>query len=167
VGTITGFKHVIQKSDAGYEGWYKAALGISLGKGYTVVVVKSQTTTPGDDSRQVIAGKVPSEWNRQAIDEALRGVAIVGNLAALTIKANVRLTPADPVNGARITGRVTDTVGDAVVGVKVRLRKSNADPVNGAVTTAIGAFTLAVPKKAGTGSFVLSVAGLSKNITVR
>lgn len=164
-GTIKGFMIVKQKTDAGYEGWYKAGLGFSLGKGYTVVVTRFLTTTPGSDSADVIEGRRPSEWNRQAIDQAVRGVAVDGNLAVATIQAKVKMTPAEPTNNARITGRVLDTLGHGVAGVKVTLRKQGVEPCCGATTTATGAYTLVVPKRAGTGAFTLAVTGAGPTLT--
>jgi len=65
-------------------------------------------------------------------------------------------------------GRVTDSLGHPVVGAKVTLRKPGGKPCCTAVTSATGAFTLKVPRSAGTGAFQLSVAvggaALTKNI---
>jgi hypothetical protein len=163
VGSLKGFFLILHNPDKGYEGWYHAAIGVPLGKGYPIVAANFGITTPSDDATQTIEGKTPSVWNRQVIDQALRGVAVDGNLAARTIQAQVR--PIEPCCNARISGRVTDALGHPLVGVKVTLRKHAQEPCCGATTTATGAYVLNVPKSAGTGAFVLSVTAAGSSLT--
>ena len=168
VGSIQGFFLILHNPAARYEGWYHAAVGVPLGKGYEILAAHFSTTTPSDDATTTIEGKKPSAWNRQTIEQAVRGVALDGNLAAKTIQAQVR--PGAACCNARITGRVTDALGHPLVAVKVTLRKNDGAPCCGATTSATGAYTLNVPKKAGTGAFVLSVAaadGTSLTKTIR
>lgn len=170
VGTFKGFFLILHNPDQGYEGWYKATIGVPLGKGYPVLAADFGTTDPSDDATTTIEGKTPSAWNRQVIEQALRGAAVDGNLAARTIQANVRLTPLEPCCGARISGRITDALGHPLVAVKVTLRKHGLAPCCAATTSATGAYVLNVPKRAGTGAFVLSVAaagGASLTKTIR
>jgi hypothetical protein len=171
VGTFKGFFLILHHPDKGYEGWYKAAVGVPIGKGSEILAAEFGTTSPSDDAIETIEGTTPSVWNRKAVDQALKGVAIDGNLAARTIQAQVRPTPAEPCCGARVTGRVTDALGHPLVGVKVTLRKQSAEPCCGATTGATGAYVLKVPKSAGKGAFVLSVAAaggtaLTKSIQI-
>lgn len=76
VGSIQSFFLILHNPDKGYEGWYKAAIGVPLGKGYEILAADFLTTTPSDDASTTIEGKPPSVWNRQAIEQALRGVAV-------------------------------------------------------------------------------------------
>jgi hypothetical protein len=162
VGAVTGFMLIRRKAGQGYEGWYRAALGFPLGKGYPVLVADFGAETPGDDSAETIEGQLPSAWNRTAIEQAIAGVVLDGNLAAQAVAAAVK--------GRRIAGRVTDTLGHPVVGVKVTVRGRGGVCCSGA-TTGAGTFALSVPKSAGAGAFVVSVSGagatLTKSVTVR
>lgn len=163
VGVIKGFMLVLQKTGKGYEGWHRAAVGFPLGKGYPVLVADFLTTSPSDDASDIIENVLPSQWNRQAVDQALQGVALDGNLAPRALQAGV--------HGARVTGRVVDGLGHGVVGVKVTLRKQGSEPCCSATTSATGAFAMNVPQSAGTGAFVLSVSSggvaLTKSVRIR
>lgn len=158
VGTAKAFFLIRHNPGQGYEGWHKAAVGIPLGRGYPVLAVDFSATTPSSDAGEAVEGTPPSIFNRAAIEQALRGVQLNGNLAPQRIQARVRVMFQEPCCNARITGRVTDTLGHALVGVRVTLRKHDQEPCCGATTTATGAYTLNVPKRAGTGAFLLSVA---------
>ena len=158
VGVIRGFMLIRHSPAQGYEGWYKAVVGFALGRGYPVMVTDVKSDTPGDDSNGLIEGQLPSVWNRKAIDQALAGIVVNGNLAAEKITAAVQ--------GRRIAGRVTDTVGHPVVGVKVTVRGRGAACCS-ATTTATGAYSINVPASAGTGAFAVSVAGPGGALTKR
>lgn len=150
VGVIKGFFLIRQGARQGYEGWTNSAVAFSLGRGYPVLAANVDTTAPGSDANLSIKGMLPSAWNRQVVEQGVRGIVVEGNLAPRTMTARAQ--------AGRVVGRVTDSLGHPLVGVKVKLRKADLQPCCNATTTATGAFTLNVPQSAGTGSFQLSVA---------
>jgi len=157
VGVIRGFYLVRQSTKKNYQGWTDAAVAFWLGRGYPVLVADVNTTAPSADEYQRIEDMLPSVWNLRVVEEGIRGIAVEGNLAPRTITAHV--------SGRRIAGRATDTLGHAIVGANVTLRKPGGKPCCTAVTRATGAFTLNVPRSAGTGAFQLSVAAGGAKLT--
>lgn len=87
----------------------------------------------------------------------MRGIVLEGNLAPRNVTARVQ--------AGRVVGRVTDSLGHPVVGAKVTLGKPGGRPCCTAVTSVTGAFTLNVPRSAGTGAFQLSVAVSGATLT--
>jgi hypothetical protein len=149
VGVLRGFFVIRHATREQYEGWYDAGLGFALGRGYPVIVPDFQTNFPGDDAKHEIPGGPPSRWNRQVIERALRGVAIEGNLAPARVAARIQ--------GARVTGRVTDTLGHPSVAITVVLER-RAD----------GGWTRVAAGKTGLkGEFTLRVANAEPTHNVR
>ena len=62
---------------------------------------------------------LPSAWNLQAVEEAVRGVAVEGNLAPRKVTARIQ--------GGQVAGRVTDGLGHPVVGAKVALERRSGN----------------------------------------
>ncbi len=160
VGVIKGFFLIRQATKEGYEGFIDGGLGFWLGSGYPALAADVNTTAPGDDADKRIEGTLPSVWNRRVVEEGIRGIAVEGNFAPRTISSRAQ--------GQRLSGRVTDSLGHAVIGAAVTLRKAGVKPCCHAVTSTTGAFALNVPRSAGTGTFQLSAAAggatLTKNV---
>jgi len=112
VGGLQGFFLIMHNPLKGYEGWYRAAVGVSLGKGYPLLAAVFLTTTPSSDASQTIEGTTPSVWNRQAIDQALRGMAVEG--------LPVVHSPAQPARCFGMPRTVSGTAGtdgdDVIIG---------------------------------------------------
>jgi hypothetical protein len=161
VGVVRAFYVIRQATKAAYEGWFDAGLGFSAGKGYAVLVPDMQTNFPGDEAKHKPPDGTASTWNRRVIEQALRGVAIEGNLAPSKLAARVQ--------ARRVTGRVTDSLGHPLVGVKVTLRTAAGRSCCSVATSTTGAFALNVPPSAGAGALRLSVAvgGAQLTSTVR
>jgi hypothetical protein len=149
VGDIKGFFVIRQGAKEDYEGWTEAGLAFSLGKGYPVLAADVDTTGPSDDSNNTIQNTLPSAWNRRVVEEGVRGIAVVGNLAPSKLTARVQ--------GRRVSGRATDALGHVVVQAKVALRAPNGKRCCTALTRTDGTFALTVPGSAGSGAFQLSV----------
>lgn len=149
VGSIKGFVVIRRATRAEYEGWYEAAVAFSLGKGYPILAADIDTTAPGDDSNETIQGALPSAWNLQAVEEAVRGVAVEGNLAPSKVTARVR--------GGQVAGRVTDGLGHPVVGAKVALERGSGSTWK----------QVAQGKTNANGEFKLRLAGVEPGQSVR
>jgi hypothetical protein len=163
VGVIKGFFVIRQATQEQYEGWFEAALAVSLGKGYPIPAADVDTTSPDSDASKTIKGMLPSQWNRQVVEQGLRGIAVEGNLAPARLSVRVL--------GRRVVGQAADVLGHPVVGAKVTLAKPGGRACCSTKTTATGRYTLVVPASAGTGTFVVSVsvaeAVAKKTVTVR
>jgi hypothetical protein len=159
VGVVKGFFVMRQVTSEGYEGWYEGGLAFSPGKGYPILGAIVDTTAPADDSDKRIKDTLPSVWNRRVVEEGIGGIVVEGNLAPRKISARVR--------GRRISGRVTDSLGHAVIGAAVKLRKAGARPCCRAVTSSTGAYALTVPRGAGTGAFELSASAGAATLSKR
>ncbi len=160
IGVVKGYFLIRQATKKGYEGFIEGGLGFWLGAGYPAFAADVDTTAPGDDGDKRIEGTLPSVWNRRVVEEGIRGIAVEGNFAPTKM--------AVAVNGRRLTGRVRDSLGHAVVSAAVKL-KQGAKTCCRTTTTANGTFALSVPKSAGTGAFRLSVStgGATLTKTVR
>lgn len=162
VGVVRGYYVLMQVTRKDYEGWYEGGLGLPLGKGYPLLAADVDTTAPDADADKRIRETLPSLWNRRVVLEGIRGIAIEGNLAPRALTARVQ--------GRRVSGRATDSLGHPVVGAKVILRAPNGTRCCTARTTPSGAFALTVPRSAGSGAFRISVAAggatLTKNVRV-
>ena len=162
VGVVKGYFIMRQVVNKGYEGWYEGGLTFSPGKGYPILGAIVDTTAPADDADKRIKDTLPSVWNRRIVEEGIRGIVVEGNFAPARLIARVQ--------GRRVVGRATDSLGHPVVGAKVKLRKVGGKTCCNSVTTASGAFTVNAPpvQCAGTGAFQLSVsaggAKSSKNV---
>lgn len=152
VGVIKGFFLIRQVTKPQYEGWFEAALAFSLGKGYPIPAADVDTTSPDDDSAKRINEMLPSEWNRRIVEQGIRGIAVEGNLAPQRVTARVQ--------GGRVVGRVTDTVGHAGVDLKVVLERragSSWTRVTTSVTNGNGEFALRLTGLAGASGIRVTV----------
>lgn len=149
VGVIKGFYLIRQVTKPQYEGWFEAGLAFSLGRGYPIPAADVDTTSPDDDSAKRIKEMLPSEWNRQIVEQGVRGIAVDGNLAPQKVTARVR--------AGRMQGRVTDTVGHPVVGLKVLLERRAGSSWTRVTTGATN----------GNGEFALRAGAVAKGSTVR
>jgi hypothetical protein len=155
IGAITGTFVIMQVTKPQYEGWFEAALAFSLGKGYPIPVAGVDTTSPDDDADKRIQNELPSAWNRRIVEAGVRAIAVEGNLAPQKVTARRQ--------GARVTGRVSDTVHHPVVAIGVTLeRRAGSSWRRVATGRSDGTGAFAIPLKAASGSTLrvsASVAG--------
>ncbi len=115
VGVVKGVFVIRQATSRGYEGWYEGGVAFGVGTGYPVLAADVDTTSPDADASKRIEGMQPSKWNRQAIEQGIRGTAVEGNLAPRRVVVRI--------GRGLVAGRATDSLGHPLVAARVVLER--------------------------------------------
>jgi hypothetical protein len=157
VGSVPGFFAV---TDGGIQaGYHESGVGFPLGHGVSATV---RFWSHGNVLPCSVDAEPVAVWHRQQARQAIRNVALVGNLPPVRVRARSR--------GRRIVGTVVDRFGhpDAGIGVRFERRAGRRwRRVRSGRTTNPGRYSLRA-RGGGTYRVVATLAGSSaRSSTVR